>query len=164
MVDTYATHKHPKVTAWLRKHPHMHRHFTPTSASWVNTVEGFFRNRTTRRLRHDSAKSVEQRQRAITEYIAAHNIAPKPFSGTAKADDTLAKVSRASPLFIGYRINDEVDGNTVGVGAKAGQYRQNDRNLGIRGAMECDRYVVALRNRRRKRKFKAKYGGKSSRK
>lgn len=79
-MDNYATHKHPEVTAGLRKHPRIHRHFTPTSASWVNMVEGFFRDRTTRRLRHNSFQSVEQRQRAIAEYIAAHNIAPKPFT------------------------------------------------------------------------------------
>jgi transposase len=42
VVDNYATHKHPKVKAWLKRHPRFHLHFTPTSASWINQVERFF--------------------------------------------------------------------------------------------------------------------------
>ncbi len=95
IVDNYATHKHPKVMAWLRKHPRIHLHFTPTSASWLNMVERFFRDLTTRRLRHGIFQSVGQLQQAITEYIRGHNQSPKPFIWTAKAADILAKVSRA---------------------------------------------------------------------
>jgi transposase len=95
IVDNYATHKHPKVIAWLRQHPRIQLHFTPTSASWLNMVERFFRDLTVRRLRHGIFASVEELQRAITEYIAAHNLVPKPFIWTAKATDLLAKVSRA---------------------------------------------------------------------
>lgn len=95
IVDNYATHKHPKVTAWLGKHPRIHLHFTPTGASWLNMVERFFRDLTTRRLRHGIFQSVAQLEAAIADYIATHNVAPKPFIGTAKAADILAKVSRA---------------------------------------------------------------------
>lgn len=95
IVDNYATHKHPKVTTWLRKHPRIHLHFTPTSASWLNMVERFFRDLTTRRLRHGIFQSVAELEAAITEYITGHNVAPKPFIWTAKAADILAKVSRA---------------------------------------------------------------------
>lgn len=95
IVDNYATHKHPKVTAWLAKHPRIHLHFTPTSASWLNMVERFFRDLTTRRLRHGIFQSVAQLEAAIADYVATHNVAPKPFIWTAKAADILAKVSRA---------------------------------------------------------------------
>jgi transposase len=95
IVDNYATHKHPKVIAWLANHPRIHLHFTPTSASWLNRVERFFRDLSTRRLRHGIFQSVAQLEAAITDYIAIHNAAPKPFIWTAKAADILAKVSRA---------------------------------------------------------------------
>lgn len=95
IVDNYATHKHPKVKAWLAKHPRIHLHFTPTSASWLNMVERFFRDLTARRLRAGIFHSVADLELAITSFIAAHNASPKPFIWTAKASDILAKVSRA---------------------------------------------------------------------
>lgn len=95
IVDNYATHKHAKVKAWLLKHPRIHLHFTPTSASWLNMVERFFRDLTTRRLRAGIFHSVAELEQAITAYICTHNAAPKPFIWTAKASDILAKVSRA---------------------------------------------------------------------
>ena len=95
IIDNYATHKHPRVIAWLAKHPRIHLHFTPTSASWLNMVERFFRDLTTRRLRNGVFQSVTQLEAAIADYIAIHNAAPKPFIWTAKAADILAKVSRA---------------------------------------------------------------------
>ena len=94
--DNYATHKHPKVKEWLAKHPRFHVHFTPTSASWLNMVERFFRDLTTRRLRHGVFRSVPELTVAIKEYIALHNQNPKPFVWTAKANDILAKVIRAN--------------------------------------------------------------------
>ena len=95
IVDNYATHKHPKVQAWLQRHPRFHLHFTPTSASWLNMVERFFRDLTTRRVRAGIFKSVAELETAITEYLRRHNAQPKPFIWTAKATDILAKVTRA---------------------------------------------------------------------
>ena len=94
--DNYATHKHPKVKEWLAKHPRFHVHFTPTSASWLNMVERFFRDITTQRLRNGVFRSVPELTAAIKEYIALHNKNPKPFVWTAKANDILAKVIRAN--------------------------------------------------------------------
>jgi transposase len=94
--DNYATHKHPKVKEWLAKHPRFHVHFTPTSASWLNMVERFFRDLTTERLRNGVFRSVPELTAAIKEYIALHNQNPKPFIWTAKANDILAKVIRAN--------------------------------------------------------------------
>ena len=94
--DNYATHKHPKVKEWLARHPRFHVHFTPTSASWLNMVERFFRDITTERLRNGVFRSVPELTSAIKDYIALHNKNPKPFIWTAKAHDILAKVIRAN--------------------------------------------------------------------
>jgi transposase len=95
VVDNYATHKHPKVKRWLEKHPRFHIHFTPTSASWLNAVERFFRDLTERRLRRGVFKSLEQLSDAISVYIKTHNEDPRPYIWTAKASDILEKVKRA---------------------------------------------------------------------
>lgn len=95
IVDNYATHKHPEVLAWLGKHPRFHMHFTPTSSSWLNMVERFFRDITDKRIRRGVFTSVSELESAINEYIAMHNAKPKPFIWTAKASDILAKVTRA---------------------------------------------------------------------
>ena len=95
IVDNYATHKHAKVQAWLAKHPRFHLHFTPTSASWLNMVERFFRDLTTKRLRRGVFKSLPALITAIETYILHHNQCPSPFIWTAKAHDILAKVRRA---------------------------------------------------------------------
>ena len=92
--DNYATHKHPKVKAWLLRHPRFHVHFTPTSSSWLNMVERFFRDITERRIRRGVFRSVEELECAINDYIALHNSNPKPFVWTAKASDILEKVKR----------------------------------------------------------------------
>jgi len=92
--DNYATHKHPNVKAWLKKHPRFHIHFTPTSASWLNMVERFFRSITVDRLRRGVFRSVVELKEAIRDYIAAYNDCPKPFVWTAKANDILEKVMR----------------------------------------------------------------------
>ena len=94
--DNYATHKHPKVKAWLAHHPRFTVHFTPTSASWLNMVERFFRDITTERLRRGVFRSVPELVTAIKKYIAVHNDNPKPFIWTAKANDILQKVIRAN--------------------------------------------------------------------
>ena len=95
IADNYATHKHEKVKQWLARHPRFHMHFTPTSASWLNMVERFFRDLTTKRIRRGAFPSVRKLVTAIRDYVAEHNLAPKPFIWTAKASDILAKVSRA---------------------------------------------------------------------
>ena len=96
IADNYATHKHPNVQAWLAKHRRFHMHFTPTSASWLNMVERFFRDITTERLRRGVFTSVPELVAAIDEYIAHHNIKPKPFIWTKSARDILQKVIRAN--------------------------------------------------------------------
>jgi transposase len=92
--DNYATHKHPKVQAWQRRHPRFSFHFTPTSASWLNMVERFFRDLTDKRLRRGVFRSVAELQEAIEEHISVHNLDPKPFIWTAAANDILEKVRR----------------------------------------------------------------------
>jgi len=94
--DNYSTHKHAKVRAWLAKHPRFHVHFTPTSASWLNMVERFFRDLTSDRLRRGAFHSVPDLIAAIEGYIATHNENPKPFIWTAQAKDILQKVIRAN--------------------------------------------------------------------
>lgn len=94
IVDNYATHKHPKVKSWLARHPRFHLHFTPTSASWLNMVERFFRDLTEKRLRRGVFKSVPELTAAISHYIRKHNAAPNPFVWTASATDILEKVRR----------------------------------------------------------------------
>jgi transposase len=95
IADNYATHKHAKVQRWLKRHPRFHVHFTPTSSSWLNMVERFFRDLTQNRLRRGVFRDVEERIMAIGDYIDRHNENPKPFIWTAKASDILAKVKRA---------------------------------------------------------------------
>ena len=94
--DNYATHKHAKVKAWLEKHPRFHVHFTPTSASWLNMVERFFRDLTCDRLRRGVFHSVPDLIAAIEGHVASHNENPKPFIWTAEAKDILQKVMRAN--------------------------------------------------------------------
>src|SRR5258706_4576166 len=84
IVDNYATHKHPHVLAWAARHPRFHFHFTPTSSSWLNMVERFFRDLTENQLRRGVFTSVEQLQASIFDYIQQHNSQPKPFIWTAK--------------------------------------------------------------------------------
>ena len=96
IADNYATHKHPVVQEWLAKHPRFQMHFTPTSASWLNMVERFFRDITTERLRRGVFTSVPELVSAIDEYIDHHNTNPKPFIWTKSARDILQKVIRAN--------------------------------------------------------------------
>jgi transposase len=93
--DNYATHKHPRVQRWLAKHKRFQVHFTPTSASWLNMIERFFRDLTDKRIRRGVYQDLEQLIMAIGQYIDKHNANPKPFIWTAKAKDILEKVSRA---------------------------------------------------------------------
>src|SRR3990172_4932206 len=95
IVDNYSTHKHANVQNWLKRHRRFHVHFTPTSSSWLNLVERWFRDLTNKRIRRGVFKSVPQLIDAIMGYIAAHNGSPKTFVWTAKVEDILAKLRRA---------------------------------------------------------------------
>jgi transposase len=92
--DNYATHKHAKVMAWQKRHPRFEFHFTPTSASWLNMVERFFRDLTVQGLRRGVFRDVPELIEAIEAYLAAHNESPAPFVWTASACDILEKVKR----------------------------------------------------------------------
>jgi len=94
IVDNYATHKHPKVQKWLAKHPRWTFHFTPTSASWLNAVEGFFAKLTNRRLQRGVFRSVDELEIAIERFIAEANAEPRPFLWTARPSRILAAVKR----------------------------------------------------------------------
>jgi transposase len=94
VLDNYATHKTPRVMAWLQKRPRYHLHFTPTSASWLNQVERWFAKITEQRIRRGVFKSVDDLIEAIDQYIASHNQAPRPFIWTASAELILERVER----------------------------------------------------------------------
>ena len=94
ILDNYATHKHPSVKAWLAKHPRFHLHFTPTSSSWVNMVEGFFAQLTNKAIRRGAFASVPDLIAAIDAYLAQNNTSPTPFTWTKTADQIIAKVQR----------------------------------------------------------------------
>ena len=96
IADNYATHKHPAVQKWLARHRRFHMHFTPTSASWLNMVERFFRDITTERLRNGVFTSVPELITSIEQYIDHHNNEPKPYIWTKSARDILQKVIRAN--------------------------------------------------------------------
>lgn len=94
IADNYATHKHPKVKAWLARHRRFHMHFTPTSASWLNQVERFFGLITQQRIRRGVFRSVAELEAAIHDYLDHHNADPKPFTWNASAVEILEKVAR----------------------------------------------------------------------
>jgi len=95
IADNYATHKHPKVLAWLKRHQRFHMHFTPTSSSWLNMVERWFRQITDKRIRRGTFHSVQQLIDSINAYIQNHNQHPKAFVWTASVEKILEKVRRA---------------------------------------------------------------------
>jgi len=98
IVDNYSTHKHPRVKAWFKRHPRFHLHFVPTSSSWLNMVERWFRDLTDKRIRRGIFQSVAELIAAIEAYIQHHNSHPKPFVWTAKAEDIIAKYRRAKAV------------------------------------------------------------------
>jgi len=94
IVDNYGTHKHPRVTAWLRRHPRFHLHFTPTSSSWLNLVERWFRELTDKRIRRGSFANVPALIAAIKDYLDNHNQNPKVFVWSAPVERILAKIAK----------------------------------------------------------------------
>jgi transposase len=94
VMDNYGTHKHPNVQAWLKQHPRFIPHFVPTSSSWLNLVERWFRELTTQSVRRGSFTSVEALENAIQEFLAAWNENPNPFVWTATVESIQEKLSR----------------------------------------------------------------------
>jgi transposase len=94
ILDNYGTHKTPRVRRWFAKRPYYHLHFTPTGASWLNLVERFFAEITTKRIRRGTFRSTSELETAIRDYVADHNQAPRPFVWTATADKILDRVRR----------------------------------------------------------------------
>lgn len=95
IADNYAAHKHPKVKSWLKRHPRFHMHFIPTSSSWLNLIERFFREITDKQIRRSSFDNVGELIDAMTAFIDHHNADPQPFAWTASVQDILDKVRRA---------------------------------------------------------------------
>jgi transposase len=98
ILDNYAAHKHPKVRAWLQRHPRFVFHYTPTSASWLNAVEGFFAKLTKRRLKRGVFRSIVDLQAAINRFLDETNDNPRPFTWTADPDKIIAAVRRGHQL------------------------------------------------------------------
>src|SRR6266403_4969783 len=98
IADNYATHKHPRVKAWLARHPRYHIHYTPTYSSWLNQVERWFGLITHRAIRRGSFRSVRQLVQKIDQYVAHHNEHRRPFVWTATADSILDKLQRLCKL------------------------------------------------------------------
>lgn len=94
IVDNYGTHKHPRVKSWIRRHPRFHLHFIPTSSSWLNLVERWFREITDKRIRRGSFRNVPELIAAIKEYLNNHNQNPKVFVWTASVERIMAKVAK----------------------------------------------------------------------
>ncbi len=100
IVDNYGTHKHARVNTWLKRHPRFHLHFTPTSSSWLNMVERWFRNITDKRIRRGSFKNVSDLIKAIMQYINTHNQNPHIFVWTASADKIMTKIAKCKEALV----------------------------------------------------------------
>jgi transposase len=94
IIDNYGTHKHPRVQSWLKRHPRFHLHFIPTSSSWLNMVERWFREITDKRIRRGSFKNVPELIQAIQQYIGAHNQNPKVFIWSASVETIMNKIAK----------------------------------------------------------------------
>ena len=98
IIDNYRTHKHPRVQAWLRRHPRFHLHFIPTSSSWLNLVERWFREITDKRLRRGSFENVPALIKAITDYLECHNQNPKVFVWSAPVERIMVKIANCKEV------------------------------------------------------------------
>jgi len=98
ILDNYATHKHDAVERWLKRHRRFQLHYTPTSSSWLNLVERWFREITEKRIRRGSFHSVAELEQAIHEYLGHNNRQPKPFVWTASVAKILEKVNRCKGI------------------------------------------------------------------
>lgn len=106
ILDNYSTHKHPRVRSWLKRHQRFHLHFTPTSSSWLNLVERWFREITNKRIRRGVFRSVKELERAIVDYIDEHNDNPTSFVWTARAETILEKVRAARAVLENVKLNE----------------------------------------------------------
>lgn len=98
IVDNYGTHKHPRVKSWLKRHPRFHLHFIPTASSWLNMIERWFGEITSKRIRRGSFKNVKELIMSIKQYIKSHNQNPKVFTWTASVDSIMRKISKCKDL------------------------------------------------------------------
>lgn len=98
IVDNYGTHKHPRVQSWIKRHPRFHLHFIPTSSSWLNMIERWFGEITSKRIRHGSFKNVKELIMTIKQYIESHNQNPKVFVWTASVENIMRKISKCKDL------------------------------------------------------------------
>jgi transposase len=98
ILDNYSAHKHEVVQRWLKKHRRFQFHFTPTSSSWLNLVERWFREITDKRIRRGSFHSVGELEQAIQDYMAHNNQQPKPFVWTAKVERILEKIGHCKAI------------------------------------------------------------------
>ena len=94
IIDNYATHKKAEVKAWLKRHPRFHMHFTPTSSSWLNLIERWFRELTDKRIRRGTFQNVAQLVNAILDYVEHHNKEPKAFVWSAPVNKIMAKITK----------------------------------------------------------------------
>jgi len=99
IVDNYCTHKNSNVKRWLKRHPRFHFHFTPTSSSWLNMIERWFREITSKRIRRGSFKNVKELIQVIKSYIDSNNQTPKVFTWTASADSIIKKIAKCKEVF-----------------------------------------------------------------
>jgi len=98
ILDNYAAHKHDAVKRWLKRHRRFHLHYTPTSSSWLNLVERWFREITEKRIRRGSFHSVAELEQAIREYLERNNQQPKPFVWTASVEKILEKIGKCKAI------------------------------------------------------------------
>ncbi len=98
IVDNYGTHKHPRVKSWLRRHPRFHLHFIPTSSSWLNLVERWFREITDKRIRRGTFRNVPTLIAAIKDYLDTHNQNPQVFVWSAPVERILAKIAKCKEV------------------------------------------------------------------
>jgi transposase len=131
IADNSATHKHPKVREWLARHPRWTCHFTPTSASWLNAVEGFFAKLTRRRLKRGVFRSVMELQAAIKRFLAEANENPRPFRWTKDPDKIIAAVRRGHQVLDSHHLE-----------AQPGRSGPSDCAIGHMGS---DQRVLILR-------------------
>ncbi len=110
IVDNYGTHKHPRVQSWIRRHPRFHLHFIPTSSSWLNRVERWFREITDKRIRRGVFRSVPDLIATIGEYLKNHNQNPKVFVWTAPGDRIMTKIAKCKEALDALQRDNEVSG------------------------------------------------------
>ena len=99
ILDNYGTHKHPNVKRWLSKRPHFHLHFIPTSASWLNMIERWFANLTTKQIRRGVFHSVPDLIQTIDPYVQVNNYDPTPFVWSASVQSIMDKINRCKAIY-----------------------------------------------------------------